>query len=640
MQEAGVNLVSLGIFSWSRLQPTGRDFAFGWLDRVMELLHRGGIKVDLATATASPPPWLSHRHPEMLPVLADGTRLSHGSRQHYCPSSPAYRQAAAKLVTALAERYADHPALAMWHCGNEYGCHVPACWCDESAHGFRGWLKARYGSVEELNRAWGTDFWSQRYSDWEEVLPPRRTPTWPNPSQQLDFQRFSSDALLECFEGEVEILRRASPGVPITTNFMGFFKPLDYWKWSAREDVVSNDSYPDPDDPDSGMLAAMTGDLMRSLAGGGPWVLMEQTPYRVNWRPINVAKAPGQQRLWSWQAVARGADGVMFFQWRQSRAGAEKFHSAVVPHGPRDSSPAWLEAVKLGQELRRLDAISGTRVQAEVAILHDWESWWALELPSKPSIQVTWMTQLESYYRPLFEANVTADFASPAADLGRYRLVLAPNLYLVSDEVARNLDAFVAGGGTLVMSFFSGIVDTNDHIRLGGHPAPFRHLLGVRVDDWLPLGEGRRIGVDIGGRSAAGSIWSELVATEGAQVLATFAEGPLAGRPALTKNRHGSGAAYYLATRLDQPEMARLLRQAWTEAGVRPVFEAPAGVEATRRQGEDGSFLFLLNHSSEPAQVAGAAGPELISGRAVRDGLELAGREIGLIVASDRRVSV
>jgi beta-galactosidase len=330
----------------------------------------------------------------------------------------------------------------------------------------------------------------------------------------------------------------------------------------------------------------------------------------------------------------------MFFQWRQSRAGAEKFHSAFVPHGPRDTSPAWLEAVKLGQELRRLDAVCGSRVQAEVAILHDWESWWALELPSKPSVQVTWMTQLESYYRPLFDANVTADFAPPAGDLSRYRLVLAPNLYLVADEAARNLAAYVERGGTLLMSFFSGIVDGNDHIRLGGYPKPFRDLLGIRVDDWLPLGEGRRIALDVDGRGSFGSLWSELVAPEGAEVLATFAEGALAGLPAITRNRHGRGSAYYLATRLDQAEMARLLHEVWTRAGVRPAFEAPAGVEATRRLGDDGSFLFLLNHSSEPAKVAVDGGHEVLSGRALDGGLELGAREVGLIVGSDRAVSV
>ena len=633
MQEAGVNLASVGIFAWSRLQPRAEVFEFGWLDRLLDLLHEGGVSVDLATATASPPPWLSHRHPEMLPALADGSRLWPGGRQHYCPSSPVYRAAARRLVTALAERYATHPALAMWHVGNEYGCHVPACWCDESARHFREWLRRRHSTLEDLNRAWGTDFWSQRYSDWEEILPPRQAPTLPNPSQRLDFYRFSSDALLECYELERAILAEHSPGVPITTNFMGFFKPLDYWKWAEREDVVSHDSYPDPADPDAPARAAMAGDLMRSLGRGQPWVLMEQTPNRVNWREVNVAKAPGQMRLWSYQAVARGADGVMFFQWRQSRAGAEKFHSAMVPHGPVQSSPTWREVVRLGGDLRGLDQVCGSRVQADVAVLFDWESWWALELPSKPSGGLRLMEQLESYYHPLFEANVTADFARPSDDLSGYRLVLVPNLYLVSDGAARNLAGYVGAGGTLVMSFFSGIVDEAEHVRLGGYPAPFRELLGLLVEDFLPLGAGDPLDVlFVEGTVDRAELWSELVRLRGAEALATFRGGTLDGQPAVTRNAFGGGSAFYLATRLSRPVMAQLLRRVCTECGVRPAAEVPAGVEAVRR----GSLLFLMNHGQQTVEVQTVAGSrDLLS---ESNQVVLGPREVAIVQDDERGV--
>ena len=633
MREAGVNLASVGIFAWSRLQPRAEVFEFGWLDRLLDLLHQGGVMVDLATATASPPPWLSHRHPEMLPTLANGVRLWPGGRQHYCPSSPVYRAAARRVVTALAERYATHPALAMWHVGNEYGCHVPACWCDESARHFREWLRRRYSTLQELNRAWGTDFWSQRYSDWEEVLPPRQAPTLPNPSQRLDFYRFSSDALLECYELERAILVEHSPGVPVTTNFMGFFKPLDYWKWAEREDVVSHDSYPDPADPAAPARAAMAADLMRSLGRGRPWVLMEQTPNRVNWREVNVAKAPGQMRLWSHQAVARGADGIMFFQWRQSRAGAEKFHSAMVPHGPVESSPTWQEVVRLGSELRRLDLISGSRVHADVAILFDWESWWALELPSKPSGSLRLIEQLESYYRPLFEANVTADFARPSDDLSSYRLVLVPNLYLVSDEAARNLAGYVGAGGTLVMSFFSGIVDEAEQVRLGGYPAPFRELLGLQVEDFLPLGVGDALDVRlVEGTGDRAELWSELVRLRGAEALATFRGGALDGQPAVTRHAFGEGSAYYLATRLSRPVMAQLLRRVWTECGVRPVADVPAGVEAVQR----GSLLFLMNHGQRTVEVLTVTGSlDLLS---ESNQVVLGPREVAIVQDDERGV--
>ena len=618
MREAGVNLVSLAIFSWSRLQPREDAWDFGWLDRVLDLLHEGGVRVDLATATASPPPWLSHAHPEMLPVMADGTWLWPGARQHYCPSSPVYRTAAARLVEAIATRYANHPALAMWHVGNEYGCHVAACFCDVSAEAFRTWLRRRYATIEELNRAWGTDFWSQRYSTWEEILPPRRTPTWPNPTQELDYMRFSSDELLECYKSEHGILTKHSPGMPITTNFMQFFKPLDYWKWAEREDIVSDDVYQDPLDPDAGMSAAMAGDLMRSLGHGRPWVLMEQTTSRVNWREINAAKAPGQMRLWSYQAVARGADGVMFFQWRQSRAGAEKHHSAMVPHGPIETSPTWQEVVRLGAELQGLDDVCGTRVPAEVAIVFDWDSWWALELPSKPSAKLRALDQVRSYYRHLFDANITADFAPSTRDLSKYKLVLVPNLYLVSDEAAANLCRFVSDGGSLVMSCFSGIVDEREHIRLGGYPAPFVEMLGLRVEDFFPLGEDDVITVGFDdGVEVEGRIWSELIRPGEAEVLATFGGGALTGEPAVTRNSYGKGSATYLGTILEESAMASLLMSAWTEAGVASVAGTPAGVEVVRRQGAGHSFLFVLNHHDAEMQVHAGRGVDLISGEKV-----------------------
>jgi beta-galactosidase len=361
MREAGVNLVSLGIFSWARLEPRPGEYDFGWLDRIISLLHENGVMVNLATATASPPPWLAKLYPESLPVTQDGVILHPGARQHYCPSSTAYRERASELVRRIAARYKDHPALAMWHVNNEYGCHVAECYCDTSAVHFRDWLQGRYGDLDFLNEAWGTAFWSQRYGDWDEILPPRSAPTFANPTQRLDFRRFSSDALLALFEMEKGLLREATPEIPITTNFMGFFKPVDYWKWAQREDLVSDDSYPDPSDPEAHIRAAMSRDLMRSLGGGDPWVLMEQTTVRVNWRERNVPKRPNEMRLWSYGAIARGAEGIMFFQWRQSKAGAEKYHSAMVPHIPTEESKSWREVSRLGAELGKLDEVLGAR---------------------------------------------------------------------------------------------------------------------------------------------------------------------------------------------------------------------------------------------------------------------------------------
>ncbi len=388
MQAAGINLVSLGIFSWAKIEPQPGAREFGWLDRVMDVLHQHGVRVNLATATASPPPWMAHQDPKSLPVTAEGVRISVGARQQYCPSSVTYRKGARRLARDIAEHYKDHPALAAWHVNNEYGCHTWECFCEQCAASFRVWLQRRYGDIERLNDGWGTAFWSQHYHSYDEVNPPRRVNGLINPTQQLDWRRFSSDNILELHQAEMDILGEVTPDVPRATNFLGFLPGLDYWKWGEQQDFIATDVYTDPAQPLPHIDGAASYDLARSLGRGAPWVLMEQTSSLVNWRPRNAVKAPGVMRLWSLQAVARGADAVMFFQWRASRAGAEKYHGAMLPHAGTDTR-VHREIQQLGGDLTRLQALRGSRVNADVAVLHDWDNWWALELGSKGSVNTT-----------------------------------------------------------------------------------------------------------------------------------------------------------------------------------------------------------------------------------------------------------
>jgi len=598
MAEAGVNLVTVGVFSWSRLQPAPGELTAGWLDRVLDLLAAAGIGVDLGTGTATPPPWLVAAHREILPVTADGRRLAPGSRQHYCPSAPAFRAAAVDLAERMARRYSGHPALAMWHVSNEYGCHVPACYCERSAEAFRDWLRARYGQLDRLNAAWGGAVWSQDYTSWDQVEPPRATPTFANPAQQLDFARFSSGELLACYLAEREAVARHSPAIPVTTNFMGLFRPVDQFRWAAELDVASVDSYPDPADPESYLLSAMTCDLTRSVGGGRPWVLMEQAPNAVNWRAVNVPKAPGQYRALSLQAVARGGDAVLSFQWRAAATGAEKFHSGMLPHAGTDSR-VWREVTGLGADLGRLAPVAGSRVQAEVAMLLDWESWWALEADSHPShLRLTEL--LLEFYRPLFEAGVNTDFAHPESDLLGYRLVLVPALYLVSEAGADNVRQFTSSGGTTAISFFSGIVDPEDRIRLGGYPAPWRELLGLRVQDLAPLPEGAVVRLDgAAGPGSAGRLWQDVIDLRGADPLLRYAEGHLAGQAAVTRHPYGRGVAFYLGTLPDRETLRGLVRQACESAGVTVRSDVPPGVEAVRR----GDHLFVISHLDRPVEL-------------------------------------
>src|SRR6266849_155034 len=485
MKLANVNMVSINIFSWASLEPAPDQYHFEQLDRIMDILAENGIAADLATATASPPTWMSRLYPSMLPVTREGTRLSHGSRQHYCPNSLDFRRKSTALVEHLSERYRTHPALKMWHLNNEYGCHTGQCYCDTCAEAFRGWLQARYHALATLNDAWGTSFWSQHYSSWEDILPPRISPAQNNPGHCLDYWRFMSDSLLSCYRIEEEILRRVTPQIPLTTNFSVGLKPVDVFAWEPHLDIISFDMYPAQTTP--AWQNALPHDLMRSLKGGQPHLVMEQSPSQVNWMEQNPHKRPGQMRLHALQAIARGADGMMFFQWRQSKAGAEKFHSAVVSHEGSEHTRIFQQVAQVGAELKQLGPeVAGSQIIAQVAILMDWHNWWAVEYQPGPSNRLHYLEQLASYYRPFHQLNAAIDVVEPTRDLSTYRLVIAPLLYMLRPGVAKSLEQFVEQGGTLLTTFFSGIVDEKDHVVLGGYPAELRKLLGIHVEEFDP----------------------------------------------------------------------------------------------------------------------------------------------------------
>ena len=637
MSRAGVNLVTLGVFAWTSLEPRPGVFTFEWMDEVMGLLHSAGISVDLATPTMAPPAWLSHEHPDVLPVMPDGETFGFGNRLHYDPSSPVYRERAAIITRALAERYSRHPALAMWHISNEYG---PTAYNDQSSVAFRSWLQRRYGSLDALNDAWYTRFWSQTYTDWEQVDVPAVPRSWMNPTRQLDFKRFVSDTLLECFVAERDIVREYRDDIPIVTNFMRFYRNADYFEWARHEDAAALDIYPNPGEPDSWVAAALNFDLMRSLKGES-WLLMEQAASAVSQWQVNNVKRPGLMRAGSFQAIAHGADSVLYFQWRASRGGQERFHSAMLPHSGT-ASRTWNEVEALGNELGLVKAAAGTTSRAEIAVLFDWGAWWALtETHGLPRNDFDYPGLVLDHYRPLLEQHHAVDFVSFDSDLAAYRMLVIPNAYLVPDRFVSALEGFVRGGGTVVCSFFSGVVDENNQVSQPAYPGGIRTLIGGYIDEFWPAREGETFGVRFPGAASAGSEgarddvreftatadwWQDSLHAEQAVVRAVYEDGLLQGRPAVLENAVGSGRVVYLGTRFEASALHRLLACEAERSEIRPVIEgASPAVEATLRESSGERFLFLVNHSeSDAADVAlPFSGVELLTGAPVSSSLAL-----------------
>lgn len=643
---AGIDVATLNVFAWALNQPDEETYTFDWLDEMMDKLHADGAGVCLATSTGAHPAWMAKRYPDVLRVDFDGRKRKFGGRHNSCPNSPTYRKYSVRMAEKLAERYKDHPALLIWHVSNEYGGY---CYCDNCAEAFREWLKARYGSLDVVNRVWNTRFWGHTFYDWDEIVPPNglseewrgwngRTAT-NFQGISLDYCRFQSDSLLECYKLEYAALKKHTPDVPVTTNLMGAFKELDYQKWAKHLDVVSWDNYPSLDTPYS--YTAMMHDLMRGLKEGQPFMLMEQTPSQQNWQPYNSLKRPGVMRLWSYQAVAHGADTVMFFQLRRSIGACEKYHGAVIEHVGHEHTRVFRECAELGAELHKLgDAVLDSRVQSKVAILFDWDNWWAVELSSGPTIALKYVEEAHKFYDALYQAGISADMVGVDADLSGYDVVIAPVLYMVKPGFADRIERFVSEGGKFVTTYFSGIVDENDRVTLGGYPGELRKVLGIwseEIDALLPS-QSNRIVLKraVGGLqpSYAASMLCDLVHSEGAEVVAEYGEDFYKGMPALTVNRFGSGEAWYLAT---SPEAAFL--QDWlpglcAEAGIQPLLrEVPSGVETTLRVKDCKRLLFVLNHNAGPVDVklANHGGTDLLSGKSLTGTAALAGRGVWII---------
>lgn len=615
---AGIDTVTLNVFSWAALQPSEDVYDFSKLDKIMTLCRENGLKVVLATSTAAHPAWMAKKYPEILRTEPNGIRRKFGSRHNSCPNSPVYRKYSVALAEKLAQRYGHYDNIIAWHISNEYG---GECICENCANAFRNWLRERYGTIEEVNRAWNTSFWSHTFYDWDEIEPASYLTEhwgWERTTFQgisLDYRRFVSDSLLQCYVLESDAVKKYTPHIPVTTNFMEFYKLLDYQKWAKHMDFVSWDSYPSPDATPARM--AMNHELFRGMKQGQPFVLMEQTPSVTNWQPFNALKRPGIMRLWSYQAIAHGSDSVMFFQMRRSIGACEKYHGAIIDHCGHENTRVFREAAQVGAELKKIGShLLGSRTESQVAILFDWENWWAAEYSAGPTTLLRYVEEVQRYYTALHDKNIPVDIVPLDENYDRYKLIIAPVLYMVKSGVDEKLRAFVKNGGTLLTTYFSGYVDESDLVTLGGYPGKLRDIFGVWVEETDALPQEQINHFTWQGKRYSCDMLFDLLHSEGAQVLASYEEDFYAGMPALTRNAFGKGFAYYMATRPEAAFCEVLVDQLCREQGIVPVMQTPQGVEAAVRCNERKKYLFLLNHAGEDRAVTVPwAGQDLITGR-------------------------
>ncbi|GAA1983865.1 beta-galactosidase [Microbacterium pumilum] len=628
MREARVNTVTLGVFSWAFVETDDDEWDWGWFDEVIGLLHDAGIGIDLATPTAAPPTWLQRTHPEIVPVDRNGSRFHQGGRLGWCASHPVWHRYSSRIARRLGERYGRHPAVRMWHVSNELGGGNRLCYCEESSRAFREWARDRYGTIDELNRAWGTAVWGLRYRSFDDVIAPLASESGQSPSMLLAFDRFSSDALLGQYRREREALRSAGVATPITTNLMLAVggSVADYSHWVPDLDVVAIDHYAVMADPHRERELAFVASRARGLDRTRPWLLMEHSTSAVNWQPRNPPKAPGEMIRHSLQHIAHGSDGALFFQWRASASGVEQYHSGMVPHAGSDTRQ-WREVVELGRTLERIKHVAGSLVEASrVAIVADIPAKWAWEEGQKPIHDYPIEASGRRWHEALSARGLGPDVVPPRADLTAYGLLVVPGLYAVNDATAGAIAAAALRGATVVVGHLSGIVDEENRVRTGGYPGAFREMLGVVGEEFCPMLAGEQIVL------TSGSIaidWSERLRVTDAEIVDTYAEGDLVGLPAVTRRSVGAGRAWYVSADI-RDGFDALVDAVITDAGVRARLPVAAGIEAVRRKSDSSSWLFLINHGDTDVEVR-TSGLELISGDSIDGSIKLAAGAVAVI---------
>lgn len=603
--KAGVNLVTLPVFSWAKLEPEEGIYCFEWLDKILEKLLANHINVFLSTPTSAQPAWLSKKYPEVLPVDIAGRKRTHGMRVFFCVNSKKYRERAAAIAEEMAKRYQNYPGLLGWHVANEYGTY---CYCDTCQRKYRNWLKERYQTVENLNNKWNTSFWGRTVYDFNEIFIPSELNDDYRffPAAELDYMRFMTDSTKECFLNEAEILRKYTPDIPVFSNISGYIKKLNQFAMTDVMDVAAWDNYPSPKDDPS--FPALKHDLMRAMKGGQSYIIAEQSPNQQNWQPYNKLKRPGQIRTLAYQGIGHGADTCLFFQMRQSIGGQEKFHGAMISHADREDTRIFCEMSRLGKELRQLEDWSlDAKIKADVGIIFDWENWWALELSSGPTKDMDYLEQVHKYYKAFYDNNISVDMLKLTSDFSNYKVIVAPLLYMIKEGVAEKLEIFVKNGGRLITTYMSGLVDENDRCVFGAYPGKLRKMLGIWVEetDALYPEESNQIvlSADKTKKRFRCGFLCDQIHLENAEALAVYGQDFYEGTPCITLNEFGDGKAYYIGTCPEALFLNKMMKSICNECGIGASFETKDRVEICVKEGNDCKLIFIINHEDKKAAV-------------------------------------
>ncbi len=604
MKLAHVNSATINIFAWSLIEPEEGVYNFGWLDTMMDKLHKNGIDVILATPSGARPPWLAQKYPEVLRVEENGIRNEFGVRHNHCLTSSVYRQKVREINRILAERYKDHPALKMWHISNEY---CGECHCELCQEAFRDWLKDYYhNDIEELNEKWWNGFWSHRFNDWSQISSPKYRGENHVSAMKLCWNRFVSDSHISFYENEIAPLREITPDIPITTNFMNMYDGIDYQKFAAHLDLISWDNYPAWDKGNNGAIAVRTAfahDAFRSMKNGQPFFMMESTPSLVNWHDVNKLPKPGMQELSSIQSIAHGADSVQYFQWRKSKGGHEKYHGAVVDHCGHENTRVFRDVARLGTVLEKLSSVVGGYSNAKVAVIYDWENSWAIKhYCGFNNIERNYVDECVKWYKPFYDMGIAVDVIPMDADFSEYDLVIAPYLYMLKDGTESRIEKYVADGGNFVAGYLFGFVDSNDMCHLGGFPAgKLKEVFGVWCEETDSLPEGIKNVAVCGGKEYDVVHICDLIHAKTAKVLGTYGKDFYAGMPALTENSYSKGKAYYAAFRNDDDFTSDFCKSLVSQISIEPDANiiTPENVTVRKR----GNTVFVMNFSDNAAEI-------------------------------------